>query len=57
MLANGGTRKTIPCQVFDIITNIKKGVTTKDDECNPVGQSLSLLEARSTANNSSEEIV
>ena len=37
--------------------DIKKGVTTKDDECNPVGQSLSLLEARSTANNSSEEIV
>lgn len=37
--------------------DIKKGVTTMDDECNPVGQSLSLLEARSTTNNSSEEIV
>lgn len=35
----------------------KKGVTTMDDECNPVGQSLSLLEARDTCLNTSEEIV
>ena len=33
------------------------GVTTMDDECNPVGQSLSLLEARDTCFNTSEEIV
>ena len=35
----------------------KKGVTTMDDECNPVGQNLSLLEARDTCLNISEEIV
>lgn len=28
-----------------------------DDECNPVGQNLSLLEARDTCFNTSEEIV
>jgi hypothetical protein len=36
--------------------DIKKGVTTMGDECNPVGQDLSLLEARNTTN-SGEEIV
>lgn len=34
---------------------IKKGVTTMGDECNPVDQSLSLIEAHNTRN--SEEIV
>jgi hypothetical protein len=36
--------------------DIKKGVTTMGDECNPVEQDLSLLEARNTTH-SSEEIV
>jgi hypothetical protein len=35
---------------------VKKGVTTMDDECNPVEQILSLLEARDITN-SDEEIV
>lgn len=35
--------------------DMKKGVTTMGDECNPVSQNLSLAEARNTSN--SEEIV
>jgi len=56
--ANGGhlidyyiVGKTIPCQA-----HIREGVTTMGDECNPVDQSLSLVEAHDTTI-SSEEIV
>ena len=44
MPANGETRMAIPCQAFLYIDyynckslDIKEGVTTMGDECNPVG--------------------